>query len=305
MSNLNILIMKKLTKMSWALIIAVLMTANVLVSCKKDDNSSNNGNANDPNTIASSNLIAYFPFDNEPTAGSAVANSNNTITFSRKVGNVTFPAGRKGNAYMGSSTESYLEYNIAPGSQLSTLDEFTIACWIKTPVTTTGAAKIFSINGGDPFMGNLALIQESQATGDSVDMKVYLFDSASPDWKGQDIRKNKKEFLNDKWFHFMAVYRKATSELILYANGKPAISQIKYAGPVPGTGPQPLLEGITLGSDMNKIYFGAWPQQIAGTPETWMTYFKGMVDEFRLYNKALTDTEIMNLYQAEVSQINQ
>lgn len=297
--------MKKFREMSWVIGVAVLIAAGMLGSCKKDDNNSNNGNKNDPNTIAASNLVAYFPFDNEPGAGSAVTNSNNTITFSRKAGNVTFPAGRKGNAFMGSSTESYLEYNIAAGSQLSTMDEFTIACWLKTPFTTTGAAKIFSINGGDPFMGNLALIQESQATGDSVDMKVFLYDSASPEWKGQDIRKNKREFLNDKWFHFVALYRKSTSELVMYANGKPVISQIKYAGPIPASGTQPLLQGITLGNDMNKIYFGAWPQQIAGTPETWMTYFKGMVDEFRIYNKALTNDEVMSLYNAEVSQINQ
>ena len=60
--------------------------------------------------------------------------------------------------------------------------------------TTAGAAKIFAVNGGDGFMGKLTLIQESQALGDSVDMKFYLFDSESPEWKGQDIRKNRAEF---------------------------------------------------------------------------------------------------------------
>lgn len=297
--------MKKLLITHQVIMVAFIAMAGFMSSCNKDDNSgNNNGNKVDPGTIATSNLIAYFPFDSEPTAGSSVSNST-SISFVRKVGNVTFVPGRRGNAYQGNSAESYLEYNVAPGSPFASMQEFTIATWIKTPVTTTGAAKIFSLNGGDVFMGNLALIQESQAMGDSVDMKVYLFDSASPDWKGQDIRMNKKEFTNDKWFHFAVVYRMATSTLELYANGKRVASQIKYAGPVPASGTQPLLEGITLGSDMSKIYFGAWPQQIAGTPESWMTYFKGMIDEFRIYNKALTDQELMDLYNAEVSQITE
>jgi hypothetical protein len=295
--------MKKLIKSSWSMLFAVMLLSGFLVSCDKGDDSNNNGKV-DPATIASSNLVAYFPFDAEPAAGSFVDKSNNTVKYVKKVGAASFVPGRRGNAYMGSASQGYLEYDVLPGSLLSTLDEFTISCWLKTPVTTTGAAKIFSVNGGDVFMGNLALIQESQATGDSVDMKVYLFDSASAEWKGQDSRKNKTEFLNDKWFHFMSMYRKSTSALEFYANGKKVLTQIKYAGPVPVSGPQPLLEGITLGNDMSKIYFGAWPQQLAGTPESWMTYFKGMVDEFRIYNRSLTDTEAMDLYEAEVSQIN-
>jgi hypothetical protein len=36
-----------------------------------------------------------------------------------------------------------------------------------------------------------------------------------------------------------------------------------------------------------------------------MTYYKGLLDEFRIYNKALTEVEVMDLYEAEVSQINE
>jgi hypothetical protein len=229
--------MKKFLKISGVLFGTMLISGMILTSCSKDEPDPNAGKI-DPSTIAATNLIAYFSFESEPAAGTAVANSNNTITYVKKVGAASFVTGRRGNGYKGSASEAYLEYNVASGTALKTLDEITMACWIKTPVTTSGAAKIFAVNGGDSFMGTLTLMQESQALGDSVDMKFYLFDSASPEWKGQDLRKNPEEFLNDKWYHVAAVYRKSTSTMEFWANGVKVIEQIKYAGPEVG-GVQP------------------------------------------------------------------
>jgi hypothetical protein len=282
-----------------AMVGTLLLGGMLFISCDNDDDNGDNGKI-DPNTIASSNLIAYFPFE---TLNEEVEFSDNTITFGDDVGAATLATGRRGNAYKGSSSEAYFEYDIASGTGLKTLDEFSLACWIKTPHTTSGAAKIFTINGGDSFMGALALLQESQAAGDSVDLKFYLFDSESPEWKGQDIRKQSAKFVNDLWFHLVAVYNKTTSTMEFYANGDFVFSQNKWAGPESG-GTQPPLGPIKLGQDMTKIHFGTWTQQIAGTPESWMTYYQGMIDEFRIYNKALSADEIADLYEAEVTQIN-
>jgi hypothetical protein len=273
----------------------------IVTSCSKDDDDGGNNNGKvDPSTIAATNLVAYFPFDAE---GETVQKANNTITFNKKVGAASFVTGRRGKAYQGSTSEAYLEYDVTTSNPLNSLDEFTLAAWLKTPVTTSGAAKIFTVNGGDSFMGNLTLMQESQATGDSVDMKMYLYDSESPEWKGQDIRKQATPFLNNKWFHIVALYRKSASTIELYANGKFVASSVRYAGPQPTQGDQPLLGAIKFKNDMTKIHFGAWTQQIAGSPESWMTYYQGLLDEFRIYNKALSEQEIEDLYDAEVSQL--
>lgn len=285
---------------------AMLMTSLTMTSCKDDDDDDDDGKI-DPSTIAASNLIAYFDFESQPTAGAVVPFSNSTITFAQKVGASTFVAGRRGNALKGSTNEAYLEYNVTGNTALKTLTEFTLSCWIKSPTTTSGAAKIFNLNGGDGFMGTLTLMQESQPLGDSLDMKAYLFDSESI-WQGQELRKQKEEFANDLWFHLVTVYRQETSTMEFWANGIKVFEQIKYSDGDPDgeEGPiaQPLLGPITLGQDMTKILFGAWPQQIAGTQADWMTYYKGMVDEFRIYNKALTAAEVLALYEAEVTQIN-
>lgn len=292
----------------YSILFGILLIGSIsLSSCETEEDDPNAGRT-DPNTIATTNLIAYFDFETLPPAGAAVPNSGGTITFGRRVGGATIVPGRRGNALRGSTTEAYLEYNIAIGtSALKTLDEFTLSCWIKAPATTDGAAKIFAVNGGDGFMGNLALMHESQPRGDSLDLKLYLFDSESPDWRGQDIRRQSRRFLNDMWFHVIAVYRKSTSTMEFWANGIKVHEGIRYAAPDPdGEGPlaQPLLGPIRLGQDMTRIRFGAWAQQVAGNPEGWMTFYRGMVDEFRVYNKALTEAEILALYQAEVTQIN-
>ena len=67
-------------------------------------------------------------------------------------------------------------------------------------------------------------------------------------------------------------------------------SQIKYAVRSLQVGDQPLLRVLSW-EGHDKDYFGAWPQQIAGTPEGWMTYYHGMVDELRIYKRLCPHTE--------------
>ena len=54
--------MKKIGKLSKALLYIMLITGLVVTSCKEIEDGNNNGKT-DPNTIATANLIAYFPFE--------------------------------------------------------------------------------------------------------------------------------------------------------------------------------------------------------------------------------------------------
>ena len=38
--------------------------------------------------------------------------------------------------------------------------------------------------------------------------------------------------------------------------------------------------------------------------DDWMKFYPGMLDELRIYNKALTDIEVKALYNAEITVIN-
>ena len=72
-----------------------------------------------------------------------------------------------------------------------------------------------------------------------------------------------------------------------------------------------LVAGSTLGdlkfNNPEKFAIGAWCDRLAGTDlqnDDWASPFKGLIDEFRIYDRALTAAEAKDLYDAEVTQIN-
>jgi len=289
--------MKKLNFFGIFAVIALLFTGMVFTSCEEKEPDPYEGKTN-PSTIAAANLVAYFPFESE----TASIEKGTGITYNKKGGAASFALGRRGNAYKGSTSQAYLEYNVdSLNNVFKSMTEFTMGAWIKTP-PAGGAADIFRLNSGDAFMGNLVLMLEGGSNNDSLDIKGYLFNSTT-EWKGQDIRKAHRSFLSDRWVHVAYSYNKTTSTETLYANGLPVATSVRYAGPKVGE-VQPPLGPLTFKSGMTKILIGAWAQQLDGTGQDWMKYYPGLLDELRIYNKALTDTEMKALYDAEITVIN-
>lgn len=290
--------MKNVLKAHGFVLVSFIFLFLGIYSCSKDNAQKG---STDPSSIAASSLVAYFPFDKE---GEDVQYSNGSITWSRKGGAASFVPGRRGNAYQGSTSEAYLEYNVASDNPFRYMNEFTIAAWVKSPGNTDGHSRsMFNLNGGDVFMHNIDLLQES-GLGDSLKIKFYMYSDIAPVWKGHDTLKQARPFLNDQWFHLVVLYNKTTSTIEFYADGKKVHSSVQYGGPRPSSGSQPLLGPMQFEDNISKIVIGAWPQQVSGTPDPWMAYFNGMIDELRIYNKALSPSEIQDLYKAELSNVN-
>jgi len=291
--------------------LSVLFVGLAFSSCKKDDSGNNvtdNGKT-DPSTIATANLIAYFPF--ESATNSIDATVSKGITLGQVGGAASFATGRRGNAYQGNINGAYLTYNLSSSNNpLLNLKAFTIAAWIKTPPAilpsdgSNGAAIICQLDGGDvTTMGNLDFMIQSNSTVDSLNVYGYLF-KATATWQGQSLGNQNPAFLSDKWVHVVYSYDNTTSTMALYASGLPVFTSIRYADDVQPDGSQPLLGDLSFGQDMSKLYIGAWFQLVTNNAvQDWMHYYPGMIDELRIYNRALTDTEVKALYDAEVTQI--
>ena len=299
MSNLNLSPMKNKFRIFGALLFgAVVMGGLLFTACSKDDDDNDNGKV-DPSTIATANLVAYMPFDDN--ALETIGN----ITPSQQP-NVTYVVGRRGKAYQGASG-AYLRYNLPDNSKLKTLKSYTVAMWIKSPkVDGTPVPKVIEIGKSDDlFWGNLTIMIErlTDPGADSLFFKLH-FKKVGVPWEGQWIEAKKSIFQVNKWMHLVFQYDATTSKFMVYKDGVkvefPAAVENRYANDQQ----EPLGDLNFVNADVLNI--GAWrPKTDSQATDEWMGWFMGNLDELRVYDKALSATEVKALYDAEVSQITE
>jgi len=285
-----------------------LLLASVLFSACTKVERDDNFTAGDPpplgggytnsSQIAPGNLVGYWAFNGsliDSLSGVSAVNAGST-----------FEAGKKGLGYKGSST-AYATFN--PTAALQGLKSYTVSFWINSPVNT-GAIGIFTIARTDDFWGSLDIYQDNGGGADKAVFKVHMYNSAVP-WAGQ-FTDTKVNF--NTWVHLVATYDGATSVFNIFENGN-ALG-VNTAGN-PGNTVGPTLKGSDPGAppvtpygnlnfiNATKGAFGAFQFQTspsltaAATAQGWATNFAGKMDEFRIYNKALTSQEVTALFQLE------
>ncbi|MDR1417422.1 MAG: LamG domain-containing protein [Prevotellaceae bacterium] len=298
--------MKKLSLWLLAIVAGVSMTA--VVSCGNDDDDNNNPDDGkiDPSTVAADNLIAYFPFEeNGNDAVGGLTPSQPTTS------GITYPTGRRGKAYQGAD-ENYLKYVLPSSSKIKTLNAFTVSMWLKLVPTETGGPEqmIYQLDGTtDWIWGNFFLRQGRNNTGvDTAQMTHYLWKNDAADWKGQ--------FAGDwhltpitVWTHVICTYDNVASEFRVYRNGAEFTTKAngetfetkRWQGEA-----KTVPYGNLQFNEANNLVIGAWAARVAGElTDDWAGYFLGQLDEFRIYDRALTKDESNALFKAEATQINE
>jgi hypothetical protein len=292
--------MKKYLKISEVLFGTMLVCGMILVSCKKDEDP--NAGKTDPSTIATTNLVAYFPFDGNGTE--TIASLTPTVTTG-----VTYVEGRRGQAYQGANL-AHLLYTLPAASKLKTLTSFSIALWFKSPlVTGDPEPTIFEIGKStDLFWGNLKLaLNRLTATADSLQLKAFFYKDGAV-WSGQHISYSDPLFMINHWMHLVFQYDGTTSKYMIYKDGVKVVTndgvENRWAAG-DDVSPRPPFGNMSF-KDADKINIGAWRPKSEGTAtDAWMGWFLGNLDELRVYDKALTATEVKALYDAEVTQLNE
>ncbi|BDX38915.1 hypothetical protein CYCD_22700 [Tenuifilaceae bacterium CYCD] len=298
---------------------AMLMGGFMLTACSDDDDNNDNNGKVDPSTIASTNLIAYFPFEDNGTDNiSAMAPSNATTT------TATFVTGRRGKAFQGATDKtSGLLYTLPTDSKLKTLKAFSFSVWLKqipNTIATTDAPEqmVFQLDGkGDWIWGNLFLLQhrnwpegETEQARNYAEMDNYFWKDDAESWKGQRGSGWFVDVTASQWRHIICTYDNTTSAFHAYVNGVhvTAFDGTDYTGVNRW---QRDGEDLPLGdlkfNDPQKFAIGAWCDRLAGTAlqdDAWASPYKGLIDELRIYDRALTATEVKALYDAEVTQID-
>jgi len=265
------------------------------VACGDDDDNNVDDGKIDPSTIATTNLVAYFPFDG--TGIETIAN----LTPSVQTG-VTYVAGRRGQAYQGAEL-AHLLYTLPASSKMKSLTSFSIGMWFKSPlVTGDPEPTIFEIGKSDDlFWGNLKLaLNRLDANADSLQLKAFFLKNGAT-WSGQHVSYSNSNFIINKWMHLVFEYDAITSKYKIYLNGVQVVTN-------DGVENRYSEDGIALGElafvNADVINIGAWRTKTeAAATDAWMGWFLGNLDELRVYDKALNDSEVKALYDAEVTQV--
>jgi hypothetical protein len=214
-----------------------------------------------PYTALYAGEVFYMPFDGDYMEKITFQNAT-------KVGNPGFAgSGLKGtNAYAG-ATDAYLTFPMAGLKS----PEFSAEFWYKLNATPDRAGIISISPTGEDRTKGLRFFREGDATSQRFKMNVGT--GAAEVWNDGGL----VNLPANKWIHLAFTVSSSTCEV--YINGKMAMSV--PAGTIDWTG----CESMTIASGMpNFAYWNHLSDNSA-------------YDELRIFNKALTQSEIQNIIQ--------
>ncbi len=248
--------------------------------------------------IKPNNLIAKVSFED------AVTDIKGNLTNGVKT-NGSYITGIKGKAFQGADG-AFVAFN-SVSNKVKNLKSITVAMWIKTEPHNTGAQCLFSLTKSDAtaFWGNTNLLIESNTTNDKMPFKTYFQKKLTngnliEQWV-EHLGENALYNAYSEWTHIAYTYNGVESKYYLYVNGQnvtpDALVDRKYT--VNGTS-TPF--GFLAFLNLEKIVLGGFQQHLGSpwnAPDAWMKNFTGAIDEFRIYDTALTHTDVFRIYSLE------
>ncbi|MCD8740882.1 LamG domain-containing protein [Mucilaginibacter roseus] len=272
-------------KYSFKNILGVALAGLALSSCQKDFDPKSYapplsiGGYTSAAQVAPSNLVAHWAFDGN--LADSVSKTAGTAT------GTSFTAGIKGQGLQG-ALNSYVI--AAPSATITGLSSFTMTEWVNTPPPSTGIIGLFSLAKTNAFWGNFEIFIENGSTNDNGKLRVHFFNGTDDVTYALDNVKN----MFDKWVNLGVSYNESTSVITVYLNGS-EVGNTKLNG----------LSGALKFQNTGNIVFGCVqfqtdPSQTTATgKQSWASYLTGQLDEVRIYNKALSDSEINAVVKLE------
>lgn len=181
------------------------------------------------------------------------------------------------------------EFKGIPADTLSNLGSFTLAFWMNGVGPVVGGAQgLFAISNGAEFWGNLELFLENNDNGNEAFLKVHMFNAGVASGNGEEWNEVKIPGALGKWTHIAVVYDESTSKLNLYSDGVAVIADKELGGGSYGKVKFNNFNGMVVGS----YQFQTVPSLTNHGPESWAKSFNGALDQLRIYDRALSQSEI-------------
>ncbi len=291
--------MKKLSmKNVFTFLAGAFLFSVVIISCKKKDSTPDVvlppiGGYNTSDEVAATNLVAYWNFDGNQ-------NEIKSSTASTSSDRVTYASGIKGQAIKLDS--GYVFYNSIPA--LDGMTTFSVSAWVQTNNSQAPGftSMVFQLTKPTSTFGNINLGLETGWKPAGNDTLVIHGWYTDPNGGLQDNRNDPfgtpavgvvKDTSANHWvFITMTCDNSNPVNFLIYANGV-SIGAYNQRGTSVYTPQVP-----------SSVVIGGWLNNVAGQPhtsDTWPHAFVGSIDEVRVYNKALSQSDISALYQLELA----
>jgi len=219
-----------------------------------------------------SDMVLWLPFDGNYNDISG--NGNNMACSSCP----TSASGKKDGAYQFSGTQwlRRADPNLdgaVPGKSSGSPDDFTITAWVRLD-SLTDRKPIVSKQGGDISGNKRGFLFTATDSEPKPSMEVFKDESSST------VLLANTGLSTNTWYHLAVTYdyvTDGTSRIRLYIDGDLDASANNAVGPVQGN-PQDL--------DIGRYYYNSG----------YSRYMDGYIDDLRIYSRALSATEIAEIY---------
>jgi hypothetical protein len=210
---------------------------------------------------------------------------------------ITYSAGVHGTAYTNGS-ENALQYINA--NDFASASSFTVAFWEKisgVPQSADGAQFVMSLPDKDYWHNSgMFLLFDHTGAGSTADSAAVTF-AVKDNWFAFHNTDRIPHIYDQQWHHMAFVYDETTSKLTTYVDGN-ALTGLSDAATKQAGLQGPLNMNV---SSVSGLVIGGWNKNVglSGPTDSWIHSFKGSLDQFRLYNKALSAAEIQQLFSTK------
>lgn len=177
---------------------------------------------------------------------------------------------------------------------------FTIAFWEKNTVPQSEPQWLFTLPskvGGDKTAITAFVDHKNTGSTDQVATVKIIFEDQWLTFEGNN--KMPGNLLNNDWHHLALVYDETTSKMTYYVDGVALTGLPSGTTDVVKSGNP---RGPASFTEPNGFVIGGWSKHggFGGNQDSWVQPWKGGIDQFRLYNKALSATEVAALYNSRM-----
>lgn len=233
-----------------------------------------------PSRVANG-LVGHWTFDgSDKLVGAKIRytdrSGNNNIGYLKSATSTPGALGRIGQAQNFDGVDDFVDMGNPASLQIT--GSLTVSAWVKADAFPNGDDNYIVTKAGDSNK-NFKL----SATIDNAVRQFYMM--VSSDGSLSTIRYTSTTVTANTWYHVVGVYNASLQTLDIYLNGK--LDNGTLSGTIPSS---------IFNSPLN-VLVGAYTT----SP---IRNFDGVIDDVRIYNRAITADEIKRLYSQGTSQVN-